>query len=565
MPDLVIRNGLIVDGTGEAPFAGDLAIDKGAIVAIGTVTDRGVQEIDAAGHVVAPGFIDSHTHYDAQVLWDRALTISPWHGVTTVVMGNCGFGIAPTRPSHRQLILRTLERVEGMSLAALNEGIGPTWPFESFGEYLDTVSSRGTAINVAAYIGHTPLRLYVMGEDAVRRAATPDEVRQMRDLVDEAMRAGAVGFSTSHSPHHVGYDGLPVPSRFADVLGEIDPLVAAVAAHGGVVQATGGPTMFLDAFADLARRHDVTITWTALMAGLEGPGSHLSLLERSATLRAEGLRISPQATCRPLNFDFSFDEPTAFASLPMFAEPLSTDRDGREKLYRDPAFRARFRAALAKGVDHPFAEWFTRTIISWAPSDRSLEEQPLDAVAAQRGIDPVDLALDLSLANGLQARFRLAMFNYDEAEVAEIMADPNIILGLSDAGAHASQLCDACFSTHLLAHWVRETGLLSLERGVQMLTSAIADVFGLDRGRLACGMPADVVIFDPETVAPTGLRRVSDLPGGADRLVSDAIGIHTVICNGHIIRHHNRDAPGAAAAGTVLRPKRHENDRKQLV
>ena len=395
-----------------------------------------------------------------------------------------------------------------------------------------------------------------MGEDAVRRTATPDEVRQMCDLVDQAMSAGAVGFSTSHSPHHVGYDGLPVPSRLASVAGEIDPLVAVMAAHGGVMQATGGPTMFLDEFAGLARKHDATITWTALMAGLEGPGSHRPLLERSAALRSEGLRISPQATCRPLNFDFSFDEPTAFASLPMFAEPLRTDRAGREKLYRDPGFRDAFRAALAKGVEHPFAEWFTRTIISWAPSDRALEEQPLHTLAMARGIDPVDLALDLSLASGLEARFRLAMFNYDAAEVAEIMADPNIILGLSDAGAHASQLCDACFSTHLLAHWVRETGLLSLARGVQMLTSDIADVFGLDRGRLAAGLPADIVIFDPDTVAATGLRRVSDLPGGADRLVADAIGIHTVICNGQVIRQNNQNVTGATLPGTVLRPRR---------
>ncbi|MEK9946340.1 MAG: amidohydrolase family protein [Alphaproteobacteria bacterium] len=553
--DLVIRNGLIVDGTGSDPVPGDLAISDGKIVALGQVDDTGKQEVDATGHAVAPGFIDSHTHYDAQILWDRGLTISPWHGVTTVVMGNCGFGVAPTRPDHQQLILRTLERVEGMSLAALNEGIGPAWPFESFGEYLDAVATRGTAINVAAYIGHTPLRLYVMGEDAVRRKATPEEVAQMRDLVDEAMRAGAVGFSTSHSPHHVGFDGLPVPSRLADVADEIDPLVAAAAAHGGVMQATGGPTMFLDEFAALARKHDVTITWTALMAGLEGPGSHRPLLARSAALRAEGLRISPQATCRPLNFDFSFDEPTAFASLPMFAEPLRTDRAGREKLYRDPEFRAAFKASLAKGVEHPFAEWFTRTVISWAPSDRGLEEQPLDAAAAARGVDPVDLALDLSLENDLEARFRLAMFNYDADEVAEIMADPNIILGLSDAGAHASQLCDACFSTHLLAHWVRETGLLSLARGVQMLTSAIADVFGLDRGRLAVGLPADVVVFDPDTVAATGLRRIHDLPGGVDRLVADAVGIHTVICNGQIIRQHDQDIAQTDLPGTVLRPR----------
>ncbi|HJQ84513.1 MAG TPA: amidohydrolase family protein, partial [Candidatus Binatia bacterium] len=262
--DLVIRGGTLVDGTGAPGRRGDVGIQGGRIVALGAVEGSARRTIDAEGAAVAPGFVDPHTHYDAQVFWDRWLSISPWHGVTSVVIGNCGFGIAPTRPAHRNLILRTLESVEGMSLEALQAGVGAEWPFETFPEFLDAVARRGTAINLGALVGHTPIRLYVMGEDATEREATADEVGAMRALVADALGAGALGFATSKAPTHVGYAGKPVPSRVASI-DEIAALASALGDAGrGVMQATLGPGLFLDEFATIQRRTGRPVSWTAL-------------------------------------------------------------------------------------------------------------------------------------------------------------------------------------------------------------------------------------------------------------------------------------------------------------
>ncbi|MBI3784319.1 MAG: amidohydrolase family protein [Deltaproteobacteria bacterium] len=278
--DLVIENGSIIDGTGAQRYAGSVGIRGGRIAALGRLDAPAAATLDAQGHVVAPGFVDIHTHYDAQILWDRMLSISPWHGVTTVVMGNCGFGVAPTGPAHRELILRTLEKVEGMSFDALAEGLGMDWPFETFPQYLDAIERRGMAINVAAFVGHTPVRLYVMGEEATERPATADEIVKMQRIVREAVEAGAIGFATSKAPTHVGYAGKPVPSRAAE-LDEIQALAQALGATGrGVMQATAGPGLFFDQFAELTKSSGRPLTWTALLAGMLGPGSHRMLLDR---------------------------------------------------------------------------------------------------------------------------------------------------------------------------------------------------------------------------------------------------------------------------------------------
>jgi N-acyl-D-aspartate/D-glutamate deacylase len=554
--DLKITGGTIIDGSGGRGFAADVAIRSGTIAAVGRAPGTAAATIDAAGQVVAPGFVDVHTHYDAQVMWDRMLSISPWHGVTTVVMGNCGFGVAPTRPQHRGLILRTLEKVEGMSLEALEAGVGTDWPFETFPEYLDAVERRGTAINVAVLIGHTPLRLYVMGEEATERAATAAEIAQMRGIVRAAIDAGAVGFATSKAPTHVGYAGKPVPSRAAE-LAEIEAITGALRDAGrGVVQATVGPGLFFDEFAQLAAASGRTVTWTALLAGMLGPGSHRMLLERSVDLVRQGFPVVPQVSCRPLNFDFDFKEPFAFESLPVFVGVSAADAAGKARIYRDPAFRESLKAAYSSNMAGPFANYGDRLWISSCPQDRSLEERTLGEVADQRHVHPVDLMLDLALESNLAARFRMAIVNFDEDAVAELLTDEHTVLGLSDAGAHASQLCDACFSTHLLGHWVREKGTLSLEEAVRMLTSRPAEVFGIaDRGRLAVGRPADVVLFDPRTVGASPLRRVHDLPAGADRLVADATGIEAVIVNGQVIRRKDKDVvdPDGPLPGKLLR------------
>ena len=548
--DLVVANGTLVDGTGAPARTGEVGIRDGRIAALGApgeLAAHAARTLDARGGAIAPGFIDVHTHYDAQVFWDRMLSVSPWHGVTTVVVGNCGFGVAPTRPAHRDLILRTLENVEGMSLAALHEGLGPEWPFESFGEFLAAIESRGTAIHVAALVGHTPIRTYVMGDAATEREATAGEIASMRALVTQALRDGAIGFATSKAITHVGYEGRPVPSRVA-AHAEIEALAACLGEAGhGVLQCTIGAGLFVEELGAIARAIGRPVSWTALLGDMLGPTGHRGVLERCAALQADGARVFPQVSPRPLLFEFQFSAPFPFESLPCFKPVSQADRAGKQRIYADPAFRSELRQQMRR--------WH-QVVISACPTDASLEERTVADVAAERSVDPVDLALDLALASDLAARFRVGIFNTNDDIVAELLAHPASMLGLSDAGAHASQLCDAGAPTTLLGKWVREKRVLTLEEAVRRLSSEPADVFGIrDRGRLAVGLAADLAIFDPETVACAPVRRVFDLPAGADRLVADAIGVRAVVVEGTIVREDGRDAidPGAALPGRVLR------------
>jgi N-acyl-D-aspartate/D-glutamate deacylase len=568
MPDLDLKivGGTLVDGTGVERRRADLGIRDGRIVAVGEVPGSAAQTIDAGGLVVAPGFVDIHTHYDAQVLWDPLLTVSPWHGVTTAVLGNCGFGVAPTRPQHRDLILRTLERVEGMSLAALEAGLGRDWPFESFPEYLDALERVPLGINVAVMVGHTPVRLWVMGDEATTRAATAEEVAQMRDLVAQAMDAGAVGFATSVSKVHIGYAGRPVPSRLA-AFDEMLELARAVGASGhGLIHYNVGREPLWEAYEALHAASGRPVVWTSLLAGSLGPGSHRAHLERAAQQRARGLPIHGQGACRPIQFEFDFRSPVVFDTWASF-EPVrqAADEAGRRAVYADPAFRARVKRQVAgRGPDDAWfagkeAEGDTRRAafrelsISWA-ADATLTERRLIDLARERGVDPVDLMFDLALGSELRMRWRIALLNFDEDEVGEILQDPHVVLGLGDGGAHMSQLCDACHPTYLLGHWVRERGALSLEEAVRRLSSQPAEVFGLhDRGRIAPGLPADLVVFDPATVGAGPLQRVHDLPAGEDRLVSHPSGIEAVFVNGQRLPPPGH--PAATTAGRLLRQR----------
>jgi N-acyl-D-amino-acid deacylase len=544
--DLVLRGGLVVDGTGAPARRADVGVDRGRIVAVGeSLREEAAEVVDLDGLVLAPGFIDIHTHYDAQVLWDPDLTPSSWHGVTTVVMGNCGFGIAPTREEHRSTIAETLENVEGMSAEALEAGI--PWGFETFPEYLERLAATPVRLNVAAFIGHTPLRLYVLGDDAVERPATEDETARMRAIVAEAMAAGAMGFATSKSPTHAGAGGRPVPSRLAE-LDEVFGVAEALGEAGrGLLQVTPGPGLFLDEMGQLSQRLGRPVTWTALLTGLGRPGSALELAERSASLPGE---VWPQVACRPLVMQVSLEDPFPLAQLPSFKEVLARPRAERAALYADPEWRARARPE----AERFFAQRLEKTSVDETTLHPELVGRPVSEVAAERGVAPFDLMVDLSLEEGLATRFRVVLLNDDEDEVAALLQNPRTVLGLSDAGAHASQLCDACFSTHLLGYWVRERKALGLEQAVWRLTGQPASVFRIPgRGLVREGFAADLVAFDPDTVGAGRAERVRDLPAGADRLVVHSHGIEHVFVNGAPIRRDGEDLPGARP-GVLVRP-----------
>lgn len=548
--DLVLHGATVVDGTGADPRPADVGIAGGVIAAVGEpgslsgAVAEGAAEVDLTGLVLAPGFIDIHTHFDAQVLWDPDLTPSSWHGVTSVLMGNCGFGIAPTRPAHRDLVARTLENVEGMSLDALHAGI--TWDFESFPDYLDTLTAARPRLNVAAMIGHTPLRLFVVGEEQ-ERPATAEEIARMRSLVAEAMEAGAFGFASSRATSHQGAGGRPVPSRHAE-RAEFDELASVVGDSGhGIIQVTAGPDLDVDHLIDVGAATGRPVTFTPLLTGMGAPGAAVKRADACAATDVWG-----QTSCRPLVMQVTLADPFPFATMPSFQEILALPADERAELYADPAWRDRARAQAEE-------RWGSRL----AKTDVDETELPglagrtLPDLAAERGSTPFDVMVDTALAEDLRTRFRVVLANDDEHELAELLRHPRVLVGLSDAGAHASQLCDACFSTHLLEHWVRETGHLTLAEAVHRLTGQPAAFLGLaDRGRIAPGLAADLVAFDPETVGVGAMERVYDLPAGADRLVAHSVGIVHVWVNGQAVREDSADLDVDVRPGVVLRSGR---------
>jgi N-acyl-D-amino-acid deacylase len=538
----VLRGALLVDGTGAPPRPADVVIEADRIAAVeppGTVSGDS-DMVDLDGLALAPGFIDCHTHYDAQVLWDPDLTPSSWHGVTTVVMGNCGFGIAPTRPAGRETIARTLENVEGMSVEALFAGI--PWTFETFPEYLDAVERAGPKLNVAVMLGHTPLRLYVLGEEAAERDATSAEIEEMRRLVGEAIDAGAIGFASSRQPAHAGAWGKPVPSRLATT-GELMRLAEPLAERGrGTFAITHGPDFGPVELAELSVKTGRPVTWTALNAS---PGA-FRLLDKA---QARGGEVWPQVACRPIVFQVTLAEPAPFARADAFAQVLSVPSAERARFYRDPDWREQARADVVRqwhyGWDKVFvAETVAHPELADGPS--------LAELAAQRGVDPLDVLCDVALDDDLTTRFRVVVANDDAASLAGLLQDDRTLLGLSDAGAHASQLCDAVFSTYLLEHWVRETGTLSLEKAIWRITGHPASVFGIPgRGRVAPGYFADLVAFDPAAVGVERMERVWDLPAGADRLIARSHGLHQVWVNGELAG--DGDGDGRPRTGRLIR------------
>jgi N-acyl-D-amino-acid deacylase len=546
--DLLLRQALLIDGTGAPGRPADVAVTGDRISAIAPAgslaAGAGSQVVDLDGLVLAPGFIDIHTHYDAQVLWDSDLTPSCWHGVTSVIMGNCGFGVAPTRPEHRDIIVRTLENVEGMSMEALNAGID--WCFETFPQYMSSLDRRAKRLNVGAFVGHTPLRLYVLGGE--ERAATASEVARMGGLLREALDAGAIGFSTSRQPAHQGAFGRPVPSRFAEI-DEVDAMAAVLGAAGkGVMQISIGPGLFVNEFSSLAVRYGIPVTWTALVTRTDKPGAALRTVSRAGSLPGE---VYPQIACRPIVMQITMTDPMPLAQIDEWKEVLALPREERAALYTDSSWRDRARPATLAAWEAK-ARW-PKISVQETGAHQDAVGVPLSALAAERGTTPFDLMLDLALADGMATRFQVVLENDADDEIGALLADKRTLLGLSDAGAHASQLCDACYSTHLLGHWVRERKAISLEEGVWRLTGHPATAFRIpSRGIVREGYYADLVAFDPTAIGASALERVYDQPGGADRLIARSTGVEHMWVNGVASRAGGADVPGVSA-GQLLR------------
>jgi N-acyl-D-amino-acid deacylase len=541
--DIAIRGGTLIDGTGLPGRPADIGVDDGRIVAIADDGGglHGDLELDASGQVVAPGFIDIHTHYDAQVFWDPRLTPSSHHGVTTVIAGNTGFSIAPVTSEGVPLLARTLQHVEDMSFDTLAAGV-PWDEFETFPDYLAAIGRRGTALNYGCYVGHTAVRLYVMGDDAYERPATEEELARMQTVVAEAMDGGAIGFASSASPTHTGDHGRPVPSRTAD-LHELRALLEPVRRAGrGVVALLPGGVISDEEVFELQREVGRPITWTALLT-VKGFPYHERVVSKNDAARAKGVEVWPQVSCRPLVFQMNLSEPFTLNSRPSFAALMDTPTAERLAAYRDPAWRAAAWEELSSGI--PF-NW-PAVSVAESPSRPDLADRPVLDLAADRGVTALDVLLDLSLEDDLTTRFWSVVANDDQEAVAWLLPRDNVLLGLADSGAHVSQLCDACFSTDLLGNWVRDREVMTLERAVHKLTGEPAAVYDLDdRGTVTVGKMADLCVFDPATVAPGPLRRIRDFPADGERLTADApVGMTHTLVNGVPVRLDGEPCPDA--------------------
>jgi len=542
MHDLIIRGATLYDGTGAAGRCADVAVAGGRIAAVGRVKEGARRSLDAGGLALMPGIVDVHTHYDAQATWDPTLSPSPSLGVTTAVLGNCGFGIAPCPAPMRETMVRNLSVVEGMDLEALLAGT--RWEFETFAEYLAQLRRAKPYANVAVLAQHSTIRTAVMGEEAsTRSAARADEIALMRALVREALDAGAIGFASSFSPNHSGWGGRPMPSTIATD-NELTALAGALgdAGRGVLVMATGSRATpeYMEAIAAETRRPAFMVT-VLTMHNRADPGRAMSYYRKCAAAIARGRELYIHTTCQPLSFDFTLRDPYLLYSHDAFDRVRQAKPEELPGIYADPEFRARFRDNLA----HP-----GKGILFYGDWDKvEALGAPLTDLARDAGKDPLDYFFDLPVDTPLVAK----LFQNDDAGVAPLIKHPAGVIALSDAGAHLIFLCDAGFGLHLLAHWVRETETLTLEEGVRRLTSDPAQKYRIPgRGRIAPGYGADLLLFDPQTVGVSPLERVADLPGGGTRMVRRPKGVAGVWVNGEQVFDGRRTLPLEAGPGKVL-------------
>jgi N-acyl-D-aspartate/D-glutamate deacylase len=567
--DLLIRNGSVVDGTGAPRFTADVGIRDGRIVEIGRIDGTARQTIDADGRIVAPGFIDGHTHMDAQVAWDPLGSCSCWHGVTSVVMGNCGFALAPCKPDAREWYARCLEAVEDISTEAMLAGIDWTW--ETFPEYLETVERLPKGINYGAYIGHSALRMYVMGERALSEAATEDDIRAMEAAVRAALEAGAMGFSTSRASTHTTPDGSPVASRIAEWQ-EIDRLVGAMGALGaGIFQVgpdvSGGAAQraFLDRLRQVALESGRPVMF-GLISTRQGDKPNpwqyqTEFLDRSSAM---GAVMWGQATTKSINAVFSLKSYLPFDVLPAWREVRGLPLDEQRRRLADPAVRARLIAdeGTMKPRDNVFQGGAGATTDPRKPDYGNLfamkgvgwdDDPTVETLSRERRKHPVEVMLDLSVENPDQLYVQ-PLVNESPDAVQGILSHPRTLATFSDSGAHVCQEMGSSLQTHMLSYWVRKRRAFTLEQAVKMLTADNADAWGMaDRGRLKAGKAADIVVFDEDRVSPCMPTVEADLPGGARRLVQKAEGIAATVVNG-VMTFENGKATGERPGKVIKGP-----------
>jgi N-acyl-D-aspartate/D-glutamate deacylase len=547
--DTLIKDALIVDGTGEPAYHGDIAIKAGRITAVGDTGESAPRVIDGSGLAATPGFWDVHTHYDAQLLWDPLASSSVWHGVTTIVTGNCGFTIAPVRPRDQDYLVRMLARVEGMEYAALESTL--PWAWESFGEYLEVLERR-LGVNVLPMVGHSAVRRYVLGEEASQRPATPDEIETMRGIVHDSLAAGAFGVSSTRGGTHWDGDGAPVPSRLADD-DEFRALVSAMSGmERGFIQGTGGPSLGAE-LAEIAGRPYLYPQITQVVT--EDPDSWRRQLDALQAEIASGKRFFGMGPVNRRQFEMSMDNTNVFDRWATWQTLMSAPLDERKDRLRDPALRDRLRSEM-KGETLPVMpfSWELLTLFE-SPTGRwsRFEGKRVPEIAGELGKDALDTLLDIVLDEDLGTQFHYDDTRYpDEDVLIEILKAPHMLVGPSDAGAHLVTQVDTGFPSRLLGYWVREREALSLEKAVHILAARPADELGVsDRGRLLPGQAADIVLIDLQRVRAGDRVFARDLPRGSRRLVHQGEGIEAVLVNGVTVRRG--DADTGDLGGRVLR------------
>ena len=529
--DLVIRGGAVVDGTGAEPVGGDVAVDGDRIAAIGKVDGKGKREIDAAGLVVSPGFIDLHTHLDAQIGWDPAVTSISWHGVTTALFGNCGVTFAPCKPSDREFLAGMMETVEDIPKNAILHGL--PWNWESYGGYLDALDSLGPAINICGLVGHCATRFYVMGERAVEEPATDDEIRQIAELAGQSVKEGAVGFSTNRFPPHRLPDGRSIPGTFAERK-ELRAVAKQVGKHGGIMQTVSD---FRDFDAEMALiREEARVSRGALFSSAAEMGTE-RLNERVSAMRAEGLNVTSVTVPRSGGGVGGLATDNFFRT-PAWNALRAKDLEGRLAAIRDPQTRAQLVAEVSgqgEAAVNGMKRWFYMGDGERPCYTQALSEN-LAAMAEAVGEHPVETFLRLSDETNGKALFHMRGFNVNLDALAELITTDWAMPGLGDAGAHVSQMIDSGWPTFILSHWHRDTGLYSLPEAVRRISAVPADVLGLeDRGVLAVGRRADINVFDIERLEERMPKIVHDFPFGAPRFIQRAAGYKATVCNGEVV------------------------------